>query len=241
MAYRAEQRRLLSPLPVRRRRVREGLCLFTISLLSLGATTSTSLDADTLKRLEACDAKVAAIKDLTASFEQKKFSPLLRKPLTSTGTIYALGDAMLWKTDKPSPTQLRIDGKSMQLLDLTQKTLEIYPLQGKLASMAASPLPRLATLREKFDLAADPDAKPGKLSVVLTPRDPELAKFVERVRVTLNEAVGVVETFELTDPDGERTEITFTNPKPNTGLSDKDLALTPPPGTKTSRPLDVAP
>ena len=198
------------------------------------------LDDATIKRLEAADAKGAAIKDLTAAFEQKKFSPLLKKPLVSRGTIRAAGEAMLWLTESPEPTRLRIDGRSIQLLYVNQKSLEVYPLKGKLASMATSPLPRLATLREKFDLAADPAAKPGTLSVLLTPKDAELKPFIERVRVTLNEAVGVVETFELTDPDGERTEITFSDPKPNTGLTAKDLDLAVPPGTKTTHPLDAA-
>ena len=218
--------------------VRAALCL-GVALASAGATSAPALDPAFLKRLEAVDAKTAAIRDLSASFEQKKFSPLLKRPLTSVGTIHAVGDAMLWKTDKPAPTRLRIDGRSLQLLDLTQKTLENYPLQGKLASMAASPLPRLATLREKFDLAVDPDAKAGELAVRLTPRDPELAKYVDYVRVQLNEALGVVERFELVDPDGERTEITFTQPKLNSGLTAKDLELDPPAGTKTMRPMDA--
>lgn len=149
---------------------------------------------------------------------------------------------MLWLTASPEPTQLRIDGKSLQLLYVNQKTLEVYPLKGKMASMAASPLPRLATLKDKFDLAADADAEnlPGTLSLVLTPKDPELKPFIDRVRVRLNESIGVVERFELTDPDGERTEITFTDPKLNTGLAARDLDLTPPAGTKTMRPLDPA-
>ncbi|MDB5325966.1 MAG: hypothetical protein JWM57_1535 [Phycisphaerales bacterium] len=205
-----------------------------------GSLHAAELDAALLKRLEAVDAKVAAVKDLAAKFEQKKFSPLLKKPITSTGTIRALGDAMLWLTESPEPTQLRIDGQTLQLLYVNQKSLEVYPLKGKMASMAASPLPRLATLKEKFDLAADPDAKAGELALVLTPKDPELKPFIDRVRVRLNEAVGVVERFELTDPDGERTEITFSDPKLNTGLAAKDLDLTPPAGTKTMRPLDPA-
>lgn len=213
-------------------------------LLITGVARAEPIDADLLKRLEAIDAKVAAIQDLSATFEQKKFSALLKKPMVSRGTVRALGDAMLWTTVTPEPTQLRIDATSLRLLSVNAKTLEIYPLKGKLASLAANPLPRLATLREKFDIATDPDAKaaekPGELALLLTPRDPELKPHVERVRVRLNEKIGVIERFELTDPDGERTEITFTDPKPNSGLTPKDLDLTPPPGTKTSRPRDAA-
>ena len=215
-------------------------CVVALTSHACSIARAAPLDDATLNRLDACDAKVAAIKDLTATFEQKKFSPLLKKPLVSRGTIRAKGDAMLWLSDTPEPTRLRIDGTSLQLLYVNQKTLEVYPLKGKMASMAASPLPRLATLREKFDLSADPHAKPGTLAVLLTPKDAELKQFVDTVRVTLDEAAGVVRIFELTDPDGERTEITFTDPKPNTGLTEKDLALDVPPGTKTTRPLDTA-
>jgi hypothetical protein len=141
---------------------------------------------------------------------------------------------MLWDTVAPEPTRLRIDGRSLQLLYVREKVLEIYPLGGKLAALAASPLPRLATLREKFDLAPDPDGDAGGLSLVLTPRDAELRQYVGRVRVTLDENTGVVRRFELTDPDGERTEIAFDAPTLNAGAA-TNLAV--PDGTKTVRPL----
>ena len=213
-------------------------------LLISSTTHAAPLDDATLKRLDACDAKVATIKDLTATFEQKKFSPLLKKPLVSRGTLRVRGDTMLWLTETPELMTMRIDAESLQLLYRNQKSLEVYPIKGKMASMAASPLPRLATLREKFDLSVDPDvkadARPAVLAVLLTPKDADLKPFVDKVRVTLDEATGVVRTFELTDPDGERTEITFADPKPNTGLIEADVALDVPPGTKTTRPLDTA-
>ena len=215
------------------------LTLALLACVAADAATAPALDPALLKRLEAVDAKAADIHSMSADFEQKKFTPLLKHPLVSRGTVTAAGDAMLWDTTAPEPTKLRIDGHSLRLLYLQQKVLEEYPLQGKMATLAAGPLPRLATLREKFDVAPDPQAAPGTLSLLLIPRDAELKQYVDTVRVTLDEQAGVVKRFELTDPDGERTEITFTAPKLNADAPNAtDLDV--PAGTKTVRPLGPA-
>src|SRR4051812_20857259 len=61
------------------------------------------------------DAQGAKITDLKADFTQEKFTPLLKKPLISTGTISIKGSAALWKTVEPSPTVMRIDAKEASL------------------------------------------------------------------------------------------------------------------------------
>ena len=113
----------------------------------------TSLDA----RLEAVDAKAARLRHLTAHFEQAKASPLLRAPLVSTGTLRATPAVMLWLTEAPSPTRMRIDGQSLALFYVDEKVLEIYPIDAKLAALAANPLPRLKPLREQFEISLATD------------------------------------------------------------------------------------
>ena len=208
---------------------------------ALAETTQPGIDPQLLKSLGAIDAKVAQVKDLTATFEQKKFSPLLKKPLVSKGTIYARNNAMLWDTTRPEPTRMRIDGSSLQIYYVVQKRVEQYPIKGKLAAMAANPLPRLDSLLEQFDIAADPapqpaDSKPT-LHLLLTPKHDELKQYVKEVHVAIDPASGLADHFQILDPDGERTEITFSNQKADTGISDDTLKLNAPAGTETVQPL----
>lgn len=204
-------------------------------------TTQPTIDPALMKELRNIDAQTAAIIDLTAEFEQKKFSPLLKKPLVSRGTILARGTATLWITEKPEPTRMRIDAASMQIYYPGRKQIEAYPLKGKLAAMAASPLPRLATLIDPFDITQENlHSTDDSILLLLTPRADELKQYVKQVHVTIyiqpQHPPQVIE-FELIDPDGERTTIHFYHQKTNQNLPAAALDLNAPPGTDIVHPL----
>lgn len=204
-------------------------------------TTQPTLES----QLESADAKASQIEDLTADFEQRKFSALLRDPLVTRGQVLAKRTVMLWRGQTPEPTRMRVSLERMQIYYVNQKLIEDYPIIGKLGSLAASPLPRLATLRERFTLSADhgADLKPigeiaAPLAVRLTPIEDEVKQYVDHVRVLLDTSRGLVMVFELTDPDGERTVIRFSNVHTNTNLSDAELALDAPKDVKIVKPLE---
>jgi outer membrane lipoprotein-sorting protein len=210
---------------------------FVILFASVAGAQSTQR-TDAL--LEAIDRKAADITDLTAAFEQEKHSPLLKKPLVSKGSVRARGSAMHWTTDSPRRTVMRVDAKSLQILYVDDKVLEVYPVEGKLAQLAASPLPRLSLLREQFTIEKIDEAD-DSLTLTLTPRDEKLKAHVDVVVVTIDRASAVIRSFNLTDPDGERTVIRFFDHKTNAGLDDASLELKPPEGTKIVHPLGDAP
>jgi outer membrane lipoprotein-sorting protein len=208
---------------------------FILLLASLACAQSTQ-PAD--PRLEAIDKTAAAIADLTATFEQEKHSPLLKKPLVSKGTVLAKGSAMLWTTDSPRKTVMRVDAKSLQILYVDDKVLEVYPVDGKLGQLAASPLPRLALLKEQFTIEKIDEADDA-LTLTLKPADDKLKEHVDQVVVTIDKTAAVIRSFELTDPDGERTVIRFSGHRVNTGIEDASLELKPPAGTKIVHPLGM--
>ncbi len=209
-----------------------------ILLIAAVARAQSTQPAD--PRLAAIDRKPDEITDLTASFEQEKHSPLLKKPLVSKGTVRAKGAAMLWTTDSPRKTVMRVDPKSLQILYMDDKVLEVYPVDGKLAQLAASPLPRLSLLREQFTIEKIDDQN-DVLTLTLKPGDEKLKEHVDQVVVAIDKTSAVIRAFELTDPDGERTVIRFSDHRINTGLDDASLELKPPAGTKVVRPLGDAP
>lgn len=215
-------------------------------LMAPPATAPATAPSDAFQRqLEAIDQRAGNIKDLTADFVQEKRSPLLRKPLVSRGTVKARGSAALWETAEPEPTRMTLEPQTLRIYYPNQKTVEEYPMRGQLGMMAASPLPRLDAIRQNFNLTSDDgsglpavEGVAHPVPVRMTAKDPELAKFVDHVRVLLDADRGLVMVFEMIDPDGEQTVIHFSNVHVDVGLSDDALKLNPAPGTKIVRPLE---
>ena len=204
-----------------------------------------AIDPAMWQRMLAIDAKAAAIKDLTADFEQQKFTAMLKKPLVTTGRIYVRGSEMLWNTRKPEPTQLQITSRDARIYYPSQNTIEVYQLQQKLSQIAASPLPRLADLMNMFTFEPLPISEMGAtdaakfLALKMTPVSADLREHVDQVRVLLNADTALIDSLEMRDPDGDRTVIKFTNPKINTGLNDADLRINAPADVKITHPLQA--
>ena len=193
--------------------------------------------------MTAIDARASKIATLSADFEQKKFTALLRKPLISNGHVRVKGAAMRWDTEKPEPTVMLVGEKTVQLYFPAQKTVEEYTLDQRVAELAASPLPRLGVLKDRFSFTEipardiDPKADANKtLALTLAPIDKELAEHVQEVRVLLDIEAGYIVQAELTDADGDRTIIQFHNIRVNADVGDLELKV--PPGTKFTRPMD---
>jgi outer membrane lipoprotein-sorting protein len=209
------------------------------------ASAPAAIDRALLSQLTEIDKKAAAISDLRADFEQRKFTALLKKPLVSTGKLRIKGASMLWDTTAPEPTLMRIDDKEVRLYYPRQATLEIYPIDQRLASLAASPLPRLETLRRHFSIeragASQLKADPKHASLVplkLSPIEASLREHVDQVLVLLDASQGLILRAEVTDADGDRTAIDFSNIRLNTNLPEAEVRLEVPPNTRIVRPLE---
>src|SRR5690625_2853782 len=141
-----------------------------------------------LKKLKKIDKKAAAIKDLTASYKQLVYSPLLKKPLVTNGKLWAKPPVILWASQGQNPTRMRIDGKKLKIFYIKPNVVEVYPIDSRLAASAASPLPELSAMRKLFKLSRGKIKglpKPPKgakvLVVRLEPKEKKLAKHVARV------------------------------------------------------------
>jgi len=198
------------------------------------------------KRLAEVDAKMAAITDLSADFEQKKKTALLKKPMLSSGSVLCKAEKVLWQTIKPRlNTMLVADGK-VTIYYPDDKLAEIYSMGTQFRDAAGGPLPRLSKLRETFDFveldvadfATGEDAKTlaGKIAIKLTPKTDELKKHIASVRVLINEGVPCADRIVLVDPEGDETELRFTKVEINKGVKDEELDLNLPQNTKISTP-----
>jgi outer membrane lipoprotein-sorting protein len=218
-----------------------------VLLIALLADTSTSrptnVDPALWQRMLEVDQRAAAITDLSADFEQQKFTAMLKRPLVSTGQIFVRGSAMLWDTRKPERNVLQITRREARIYYPAQKTIEVYAVGRNLGQLAASPLPRLSVLQEHFTFEPLPLADMGEkdeanfLALRMTPTQAELREHVEQVRVLLDAKQGLIVRLEMRDPDGDRTMLVFSNVKKNVGLRDEQLTITAPADVKITRPL----
>jgi outer membrane lipoprotein-sorting protein len=205
--------------------------------------TASAPDPKLMQRLNDIDARAKNITSLSALFEQRKFTALLRKPLITSGNIRVKGSTMRWDTEKPEKNVLLISEKQVEIYYPAQAVVEIYVIDQRLAELASSPLPRLAVLKDRFTFAEIPTAKlepaadPAKfIGVQLTPISDELRQRLQGVSVLLDATAGYIVHAELTDADGDKTVIRFRDVKVNVDVGEMDLRV--PPGTKMTHPLE---
>jgi outer membrane lipoprotein-sorting protein len=235
--------------------VRAFTCAICIGAAGLTgpATQPAAIDPQLESKLVQIDAAAGGVKDLSARFEQDKFTALLKKPLISTGTVRCAGSVIRWDTEKPQPCTLYADQSRLILYYPGQKLEEIYAIDQRLGDLLSSPLPRLGTIEKHFSIepATADDLAGGMAQAVathpeavilrLTPSDAELARHIQRVVVALDPSTGLTLVVQTTDSDGDRTQITFSDLRTNSGIDAASLALNVPSDTTVSHPLDSAP
>ena len=169
--------------------------------------------------------KIAPV--LKGEFEQTKTLKGFRNPLVSRGEfLVARGQGVWWHTKQPFETTLVVtktrlftrnaDGSANNLMDaqaepgLQQVNALIFSL------LAADP----EALAEKFNVVAQPVGADG-WTLVLTPRDANLAKFL--VRATLA-GEREVQTVRIDEARGDATQIRFSHQVPSAALATDEAA-----------------
>jgi outer membrane lipoprotein-sorting protein len=195
-------------------------------------------------RLRSLDAAMAKVTDLRADFEQRKHTPLLKRPLVSRGVVLTRGDLVHWDTRSPHRSSLLIGGGTIRMYYPADKLVEEYPVGEGFKDLAGAPLPRLMTLRERFDITPLSPQELGEknpsadlMAVQLTPKSEELRRHVTHVKVLIDESRPAATKVIMTDPDGEVTEITFANVRLNTGVSVEEVSPRFSEDVRVSRPL----
>ena len=196
---------------------------------ALPADAPKGISGDLWERMKLVDARAGSIKDLSTGSSRRRPRRLLKKPIVSRGTLLARGATMLWKTQTPEATEMRIDQKQIELYYTSQKTVEIYAVQGAMRRIASSPIPRLAALLRQYSFTP---AAPGAfgseeaktLSLQMTPTAADIQEHVQSASVQIDETTGTIRTLIITDTDGDSSEVRFTEVKINSGIEEQALA-----------------
>ena len=208
------------------------------------AVTPAPTDDAFEKKLIEIDQAMAKVTDLRADFEQRRKTPLLKKPLVSKGTVITKGERARWDTASPRASTMAISGGEIRMYYPADRLLEVYPVGEGFKDIAGAPLPRLSLMKERFELARLPvgdlggDEKNDSLVAIrMTPRSDDLKKHLASVRVLIDTSKPAATKVVMTDPEGEETEIVFSDVKLNGGVKDADVELKVPDGVRVSRPL----
>jgi len=159
---------------------------------------------------------------LKGEFEQVKTLKGFRNPLVSRGEfLVARGQGVWWHTRQPFESTLVVtrtrlftrnaDGSASNLADAKAQP-GLQQVNELIFSLLAADLD---TLADKFTIAAEPVAG-GGWTLALTPRDPDIAKFL--VRATLA-GERDVQSVRIEEAHGDTTQIRFSHQVPAAALA----------------------
>jgi len=199
------------------------------------------------RRLKAIEAATTEVTDLQADFIQRRHTPLLKRPMVSKGTVVAVGNRMRWDTVSPSKSSMLIGPTSVELFYPADSLIEVYPVDQGFMDLAGVPMPKLSDLQARFDISLlmardlDPAADPEQfLAIELVPKSQDLRDYVTSVKMLIDQHRSLATKVIMTGPDGDRTEISFSNIQTNTGIDATRTDLSAPEGTRRVRPMGDA-
>jgi len=141
-----------------------------------------------------------------ASFVEKKSVRVLERPLVSSGELrFEAPDRLEKRTLKPRPEVLRLDGDTLTLERgerRLQLSLRSHPEAGAFVdSIRATLAGDRAALQRTYVLRLEGSERSWALT--LTPRDPGMARLVERIRIAGQRAE--VTVIEILHANGDST------------------------------------
>ena len=164
---------------------------------------------------------------LKGEFEQTKTLKGFKNPLVSKGEfLVARGQGVWWHTQQPFESTLVVtktrlftrnpDGSASNLMD-AQAEPGLQQVNELIFSLLSADLEVLA---DKFAIVAQPVGATG-WSLVLTPRDANLAKFLVRATLTGDRDV---QTVRIDEARGDVTQIRFAHQVPSAALTADEAA-----------------
>ena len=226
-------------------------CLLLLAILCTAALAGArpddpdaSTDAALQARLEALDVRFAEITRLRANFRQERQTPMLRRPLTSSGSLKLKDGVIRWDTREPARSTMLITEAEIRIHDPEARVLEIYQTRERAGTAAEGRTgpPRLADLLARFSVSEiGVDAlgeKPSErwLGLELVPADEEMARRIVRITALLDTEAPMIRRVIIEGVDGEVTDLELRDVRIGARIEDHEMELEVPEGTRISRP-----
>jgi outer membrane lipoprotein carrier protein len=209
--------------------------LLTFPSLVLAAPLSQSETQDLVGRIQATAASKPSFQ---ANFIEERQTGLLKQPVRNEGKIWAtLPDKIRREIGGATPSATVIDGNNMVVYYPNLKEAEEYDL-GKRPILKES-LQALTAgldfqqLNNFYYVQASNEGR--EYRVTLTPKTSAVSKVVNWVVLTVNSDL-LPSHVELETARGQKVDIRYSDVR-HEAIPDSTFQLTPPPGTKVTRPF----
>lgn len=192
-------------------------------LLLSTLTAAADLPPEAVATWKALDANTS----LSAEFTQVRHSKLLSKPIESSGTLaFERPDRMAWTVTAPARSTFVLDGTKVGMaypdlgmreeIDLASNAEVASLVQGMMVWLAGD----LETVSQDYDIAW---ASGTPAVATLTPKDDALKAIIGTLDLSIADTT--IQKVVITEPDGDRVEIAFTNVTANAPLGPEAFAL----------------
>lgn len=195
---------------------------------ALAATTAAADDAG-LELARRVDQRQAAVRDLTARFEQRYRSGALGRELVERGTLAIRRPGrMRWEYREPERKTFVSDGRAFYFYVPADRQVIVRQTSGE-RGLTARLLSGEGGLASQFEVGLEASPGPGLQRLRLVPREPD--PDVERVYLDVDSLARIV-GLELFDAQGNRSRFRFEDLKENVGLGAGQFRFEVPPGVE---------
>jgi len=170
-----------------------------------------SADAGSLQDWASLKEAAKNIQSVKADFIQKRFLPILTKPLRSEGRFFFCTPSSLrWEYVSPLRSVMLQKGDTIKLYHFSEgawKSETTPAVESR--RMVLAEISRWFQGRFDESKAFKPLYFPGPPArIILTPGE-GIDKFIQRIEIVLSAKPGVIDRVEIEEPGGSRTSIEF--------------------------------
>lgn len=170
-------------------------------------------------------------KDFTVNFRQDYTYKTFKRTQTSSGKIaYKKPGLLRWDYEKPAPKTFVLAGDKIFAYDPEAMTLTRSSIDTSQLSASVTFLLGKGRLAEEFAIAKGACSSCKGVLLELTPLRPD-PRF-KQVKFEVDPKTAQVLRSIVVDPTGDQNAITFSDLKPNVGLTEEAFKLSPPPNTQ---------
>ncbi|MBI5603244.1 MAG: outer membrane lipoprotein carrier protein LolA [Deltaproteobacteria bacterium] len=191
--------------------------LFFCVLMTLGLQLSVAGASQDLASLKEIAKNIQSIK---ADFIQKRFLPILTKPLLSEGRFFfCLPGSLRWEYLSPLRSVMLQKGDTIKLYHFSEGAWkpETTPAVES-RRMVLAEINRWFQGRFDESKAFKPLYSPGPPArVILTPGE-GIDKFIQRIEIVLSAKPGVIDRVEIKEPGGSLTSMEFKKVETNSKI-----------------------
>ncbi len=197
------------------------------ALLALAAYCVAWAQGATQEELRArITAASASMKSLQCDFVQVKEISILADKITSRGTLsYKGGDRLRWLYTEPYRYEFTMNGSRVKVgvaSGVRVVDTRSNRLFREISGIISSSVDGRIFSSESFDVTLREEG--GRIVADMTPRSRELKGMFRGVKIRFATDC-TVESVEMSEPSGDRTEITFRNKRLNCEIDDRIFAV----------------